>query len=425
MSNTDTTSIPEPAPVAMPDLKSYSLTDDISFHKEARDCLDSSISKLIAFKPIFGIIFMYLNKIQDRKIPTMAVGITRQVDLGLYYNPEFVLSLTQYELRAVLIHEALHILLNHISRGYYYGYNSRVANYAADMAINCHISGLPTWALFPEKFGFPNFQSTEWYYEKIKEEAMKNSNGNTDQYLDGKSGQQADDHSKWNDCEKDIIKEKLRNISEKAIKEQHQRGWSKIGTDLAKQIIDANKTIINWKREVRWFINKMISAGRTATRSRINRKEQALKVNRVDRLKDIYVQPGAKKDFKSKLLVAIDTSGSVSDEEISVFLGEVNGMISHVQCDVIFWDTEVCTKPVTISKKIKRMNVAGRGGTDFTPALRFAEQNNYDGIICFSDGYFQIPTRNTSIRVLWGFSQVQDIPSYGKLVHINIDKNKT
>lgn len=396
------------------------MTNVSKHNKDAEDRLNSAIAKLIAFRPIFGVVFMFLNKRQDRSIPTMGVGIVRRVDLALFYNPEWTMTLSSAQLRAVLQHEALHILLHHIARADHFSYNKQTYNIAADLAINCHIAGLPENGFFPEKLGLPNFEASEWYYEKIKQEAKKNGKEMSD-ITDGK-GELIDNHDGWGDCEDDVVKEKIQGIANNCIKAQEEKGWSDVGSGLAKAIIEANKPTINWKREVRWFINRMIQSGRESTRTRINRREQSAKKHRKDKLKDVYVQPGTKKTYTSKLLVGIDSSGSVSDAEIQAFIGEVNGMCEHVECHVIFWDTQLHGVPIPIKKKVKTLEVRGRGGTDVGPVLRYVDQHNYDGLIVFSDGFFPCPSPGPRCRVLWCISPQGDgvqFP-YGKKVRVEI-----
>ena len=367
---------------------------------------------------------MYLNKIQTHNLPTMGVGIIRRVDLGLFYNPDFLMKLTHLELRAVLQHEALHILLHHIARSDHFSYNKKGYNIAADMAINCHISNLPPGGFYPSTFKFPDFQASEWYYENMKQEGSK-SGQNPGEFGEGK-GELVDSHEGWGDCEEDIVKEKIQSIADKCIKAQEEKGWSSVGTDLAKAIIQANKPVVNWKREVRWFINKLVQAGRITTRSRINRREQSLRKNRTDTLKDVYLQPGSKRDYTSRLLVALDTSGSVSDAELEAFIGEINGMCAHVECHVTMFDTSILVDPpIPIQKKIPGLNIKGRGGTDFNVACRYAEEHRYDGLIVFTDGCCPFPAPPKNMRVLWGITSPAGdgiMPPYGKRVAIEIKK---
>lgn len=390
-----------------------------SLNKDAKDRLESAIAKLILFKPIFGTVFIYLNKIQTKEIPTMGVGVIRRTDLGLLYNPDFLLSLTSNELRAVLQHEALHLLLHHIVRSSFFSYNPKLFNIAADAAINCHITGLPKGAIYPENFKLPNFESAEWYYEKIKEEVDNNGEGS----LEGK-GNLADSHDGWAEAEDDIIKEKIKSIAEKGIKAQEEKGWSEIGSGLAKAIIDANKSTIDWKRTVKYFIQKMVLTGSKQTRTRINRREQASRVVRElnDPFRNIYIQPGVKRDHTSKLLVALDCSGSVSDRELQAFVGEINGMIDHVECHVTMFDTRMLCEPFPIQKKVNNLEIMGRGGTDFEPVIRYVEAHNYDGLIMFTDGFCSFPQPPKNVRVLWGITPPGDsvIPPYGKRVRVEI-----
>lgn len=393
-----------------------------SFNREAADRLDSAISKLIAFKPVFGIVFIYLNKRQNRQVPTMGVGIIRRTDMALYYNPEWILGLTTVELRAVLQHEALHVLLHHIVRADHFSLNKMGFNITADMAINCHLTGLPGNCFYPSTFKLPDFESAEWYYEKLKQEANQNGQESVAGYADGK-GNMVDDHSGWDECEEDVVKEKIKAIADKCIKAQEQKGWSEIGTNLAQAIIEANKATVNWKREVRWFINKLILAGHVSTRSRINRQEQAMiKHRKDDFLKNVYIKPGTKRDFRARLLVALDTSGSVSDLELQQFIGEINGMINHVDCDVIMFDTSICCEPMRIKKKLSNLKIYGRGGTNFDAPVRFAEEHGYDGLIIMSDGMCPFPEAPRNCRVLWAFTPPGHgiVPPYGKFVPIEL-----
>lgn len=347
--------------------------------------LESAISKLVTFQPLYGEVFLHLNKKESTKIPTMAVGVIRRVDLALYYNPDFIDKLSAIELRSVLKHEALHILLGHLTRAKHFAYNMRGYNIAADCAINCHIEGLPEGALYPSQFNLLDNQSSEFYYEKLKKEA-EGRGQDFDEFADEQGGT-IDDHSMWDDFDDDIIEEKVRNIAEKAIKAQEKKGWGNIGGNLAGQIIAANKSVVNWKKEVRWFINKLIMMGRRNTRMRPNRRYG-------------ITSPGTKRNYTSKLLVAFDTSGSVSDDQLEYFATELNGMIDHVKVDFVQFDTQIHGEPEPFSKKASKIDVIGRGGTNFTPVIELADERNYDGLVVFTDGYAPFPSKPKT-RMLW------------------------
>ena len=369
--------------------------------------LESAISKLVCFQPLYGEVFLHLNKRESKKIPTLAVGVIRRVDLALYYNPDFIEGLTSTELRSVLKHEALHVLLHHLTRAKHFAYNFRGYNIAADLAINCHIEGLPEGALYPKQFELNDNESAEFYYESLKKEAGEDND--FEKVIEGK-GDTVDDHSMWEDFENDIIEEKVRNIAEKAIKEQEKKGWGNIAGNLAGQIIAANKPVVNWKKEVRYFINKLVMMGRKTTRMRPNRRYGV-------------TSPGTKRNYTSKLLIAFDTSGSVSDEQLGYFVSELNGMIEHVQADFIQFDTQVYGEPQPFSKKASKIDIVGRGGTCFDPIIEMVDEKNYDGLVIFTDGYAPFPPKPKA-RMLWAVCEQDsgvEFP-YGKKVVIEQKK---
>jgi len=376
---------------------------------QVKNRLESAISKLVTFQPLYGEVFLHLNKKETKKVPTLAVGVIRRVDLALYYNPDFIDTLSPTELRSVLKHEALHILLHHLTRAKHFAYNPRGYNIAADCAINCHIEGLPEGALYPHQFNLESNQSSEWYYEKLKKEC-EGEGKDFDTLIEGK-GDTVDDHSMWDEFDDDIVEEKIRNIAEKAIKEQEKKGWGNIAGNLAAQIIAANKPIVNWKKEVRWFINKLVLMGRKHTRMRPNRRYG-------------IASPGTKRNYTSKLLVAFDTSGSVSDTQLEYFATELNGMIDHVKVDFVQFDTKIYGDPEPFGKKARKIDIKGRGGTCFHPVIELADEKRYDGLVVFTDGYAPFPDRPKT-RVLWAVcDQDKDVEfPYGKKVVIE-QKNR-
>lgn len=382
-----------------------------NYDREARAALESAISTLVLLYPLYGTVFLYLNKIERTDMPTMAVGTTRRVDLALYYNPDFVKKLTSTQIRAVLKHEALHILLHHISRNQYFGFNMKGFNIAADMAINCHVEGLPPNCIYPKNYGLPDNEGSEWYYSKLKEEAEKNGT----EVGEGEGrGELVDSHDMWGSCDDDIIKEKIREIADKAMREQEKKGYGDLPGGLVQQIMAANKPIVNWKREVRFFIAKVIAMNRQATRMRPNRRFG-------------YQNPGSKRDYISKILVAIDTSGSVSDRELQYFLSELNGMISHIKVDVVQFDHGLQTPvPEAWDRKRLKLDVKGRGGTDPNPALKLADSLKYQGVMVLTDGGFSSPYK-PKCRVMWcgikANEKCFDHITFGKKVFIEEKKN--
>lgn len=393
--------------------------------RDGLEKLEIGISRLTLSFPLYYVPLINLKKVESFNIPTMGVGPVNKFELGLFYNPAFVLSLNAIELRAVLQHEAMHILLQHITRGTDFASNFKMYNIAADLTINPKLVGIPDWAHFPKKEGFPENESSELYYKLLKErrEEMKKKlkehmkgKGLSDEeiddaFLDSLEGRLLDDHSLWDDLtqdQKDVLTEKIRNLSEEAMRAQDAVGWGKIPGGFADEIMAANKPKVNWKRELKYFVGQVVASGRKNTRLRPNRRFG-------------YLQPGTKRNYTSRVLVAIDCSGSVSDAELQMFIDEMTGIIGKVHCDVIPFDAVCHGDPQPFTRKSARVKINGRGGTNFNPPIRMADDLKYDGLILMTDGEcdFPAPPRCKMMWVLSRDSKWAGPPPYGKIIQLD------
>jgi predicted metal-dependent peptidase len=105
-----------------------------------------------------------------------------------------------------------------------------------------------------------------------------------------------------------------------------------------------------------------------------------------------YIHPGKKRGYTAKLLVAIDQSGSVSNEMLSLFFGELAALTKRVSITILPFDYTVADKDMVEWKKgsnpdIKRVRT---GGTDFEAPTRFANdpknRGRWDGMLILTDG---------------------------------------
>jgi len=374
----------------------------------SKKMIETAIGMIAMFNPLYATIFAVLNKVNTRTMPTMAVGPIRKVDLALFYNPEFVISLTTPQLKAVLKHEALHVTLNHISRGR--SLNRKAYNLAADAAINCNLTDLPPNCILPKTIGCEDFKSSDEYYKALMSKLEK-ADGDEEKAFAGLHT--TDDHSMWDDVEEgSLADDKLKQAAAASVKAQEKNGWGDWNGNFVQEIMAANKPVVNWKREVRYFINQIVMIGKKTSRSRPNRRTG-------------IINPGHKKDYTSKILVAFDTSGSVSDAELNAFATELNGLITYVKTDFITFDHQLHGEPIEFSKRKRKYKIVGRGGTSFDPVIALAAERKYDGLIIFTDGYAPYPPKPKGLRVLWALCE-QHSPNvqfpYGKKVVIDRKK---
>lgn len=182
--------------------------------------------------------------------------------------------------------------------------------------------------------------------------------------------------------------------------------WGSSSASLKGIIKDAGKGRIDYRKVLSGFRASVLSERRKLTRMRPSRRFG-------------FKQMGSVYDFTTQLLVAVDVSGSVSDEDISNFLHVIDRFFKYgiTRCDVIQFDTDVNTQPeglkcVLKKKKLNSFEAIGRGGTNFQPVIDYATTHtNYDGLLIFTDGGAPTPTIPSSMRtkIVWVFYNDDDM----------------
>lgn len=152
---------------------------------------------------------------------------------------------------------------------------------------------------------------------------------------------------------------------------------------------------LNWKQLLKRYVGT-VQSGKTKTKMRLNRRQP----KRFD-------LSGTKTDTVIKIVVAIDTSASMSADDISAALNEVTSIVSKRkhQITVIECDSQIQrTYEIRTPSDIKP-NVQGRGGTAFTPVIEFLNNNAQfrDALlIYFTDGFGEMAIPKPCVnRILW------------------------
>ena len=152
---------------------------------------------------------------------------------------------------------------------------------------------------------------------------------------------------------------------------------------------------ITWQSILKKYVGT-ISAGKRKTRSRLNRRQPHR-----------YDLSGSVDDKTLKIVVAIDTSGSVDDEQITHIFTEISAIIAHrkFEMTVIECDADIQRVYRVRTRADVELSVKGRGGAAFTPVIEYINNDRYfrDALlIYFTDGWgeWEIP-RPLTYRNLW------------------------
>ena len=371
--------------------------------------LSRTTKELLFSEPYYGHFLSGLNRSFSGDVPT--AGVAKDgIGVKLVVNPEFFTNLSDLHRKGLLKHELLHIAFGHLTMRDSYS-DKKLFNIAADLEINQHIdsSWLPeggiTMNSFPE-LTLPRKAGTKKYYELLQEEQDKGENGaqSLQDMMGGGEGQgEGLPNHDWGDFE-DLSEAEAKLIQKQVnhqlttIADEMEKSQGTIPGELS-SIIQRLRHIepakFDWKGYLRRFIGSSIKSYTKVLRRKYNKRYPD--------------NPGLKIKYRNSALVAIDTSGSVSDAEVKEFLNEIHHMYkTGTYIDIIQCDTAIhSVKPFNPKGEFK---IHGRGGTSFQPVIDYYNDNSrkYTTLIYLTDGEAP-PPNNCPKRTLWCHSSKSSI----------------
>lgn len=373
-----------------------------------KDIIPQTIVYLFESERFYAEVISQMRRVMTKSIPTAGVCIKNTIELHI--NPDFFKKLTLKERVAVLKHECEHILRGHIQRSKELapdvytkstskedmdrGVESVInamkhkhINVAADCAINYNLKDLPDGGVYPKTFDLPDNQTLEWYFENLKDNEK------------AKGLTEFDDHCLWAESEgdKETLKEKVRQAINKAANKTRAAGKMTHYDELL--VSELNKSVVNWRDQLKRFIARSIEVSTESSRSKRNRRYSVTIPGQI-KIEDLHIG------------VAIDTSGSVSDESLVQFMAEIYNISKYAKVSVVEADFEI--KNSYEYKRNKKYTIKGRGGTAYKPVFdHFNKDNDIDGLIYFGDMdcYDTEELTRPKYPVLWAIVGEQNPPA--------------
>lgn len=364
------------------------------------DILTEAIVKLFEKERFYAELVLGMDRILSERVLVAGVRISK-TNIELVINPVRFAELPINERVAVLKHECQHILNDHIPRSkelapHVYEKRKRDnieeaidkmkhqgINIACDLAINPGIKDTPDWTVNPQQFDLPEGRTMEWYFQELKTNEK------------AKDFMEFDDHSLWGESEgdQDILREKIK----KHVNTAAQKAGT-LSSDDQYLISKLNQSKKDWRAELKRFVANQIESTIETSRKKRNRRYGV-------------TQPGYIKVETMTLGVAIDTSGSVSDQALEQFMAEIGNIAKYANVIVVEADSEVKNSYVYNPKK--QYTISGRGGTAYQPAFDYFNDNHeIDGLIYFGDmdTFDTEEIRKPKYPVLWAIIGEQDPP---------------
>lgn len=368
--------------------KSYITADfDPILDAKAREAILGARVALVLKQGFFGNLAMRLKLVAaDSWLETAATD-----GRHFYYNSKFVTMLSTRQMMFLFCHELLHAAYDHIGRTG--SRNRKVCNIAMDYVVNAdcinnalgeRITQVPI--LYDRKY-------EGWTWEAVYDDLMKNVKEITldelaemvlDDHLDSDDGEGDKDgkgkgRPKLSDAEKQQIKDEFK---EAMLSAAQAAGAGNVPANLKRMLKDLTEPKIDWREFIQQQIQSTVKNDYTYT------------VPNKKNFQNGFSMPSMLKEDSIDVCVALDTSGSITDDMARDFFSEVKGIMdtfTDYKLKIWCWDTSV-HNPQDFTPHggddLMEYEIKGFGGTDPTVNWDFMKLNDISPklLIVFTDG---------------------------------------
>jgi len=346
-----------------------------------------------------------------------------------YYGREYMAKLASSKRKGVILHENLHKAFRHTTVWrHLFKENPTMANMACDYVINLMIMdgdnsfvSLPDGALLDHKYKGLDAGTV---YRMIKEEAkggtvhvkrVGDQEGKDVPVVEVSNG--LDEHD-WESAEgmTNEEKEALAKDVDQALR-QGAILAGKMSANVPREIGELLQAKVDWREAMREFVTSFCVDKDESTWRRPSRRWIG---------QDVYM-PSMIGESVGRIVIGIDMSGSIGDEEVGQFLGEVKKICETVKpegIDLLYWDTRVCQhekyEQDQLDNLISSTKPRGGGGTDPQCIVDYMGKKKIKAecAVILTDGYVCSWGEGWSCPTLWGITTDQT-SQIGKTVHID------
>ena len=305
----------------------------------------------------------------------------------LEYHPDIVREMSDDALEEALRAEAVRLLLKHPYERRPDGCSQKAMGPGSNLVVGDNYKHPRFRIETPQDFDLQSGMSYEWYARMVEKQNESGGGSNDDQESEEGGSQMGDKHRDlaelWDEDELTVqmINEVINTT----------KSWGSLGGNFAEILKASVKAKINWRNIFAGFRASIISSKRKLTRMRPNRRTG-------------FENMGSVRRFDTKLLVAVDVSGSISTESLQYFYGVINSAFRYgfESIDVVQFDCGVRAVQ-SLKKVIRDVAIVGRGGTSFQEPIDYAHENGYDGLVVLTDGYAPEPIIPEGFKtgILW------------------------
>lgn len=368
-----------------------------------------------------GVFMLGESSVSDEAITAYTDGVNKK------YGRAFVSALPDAELNALVLHENLHIAFRHMLHNRdLFEENSKLANIAADLVVNDVIVSLKDQTLCKLPPGgivdpqYHNMNMREIYF-KLRDKCKKPKNPEGQQGQQGKPSAGGEEQSKGgnvpqgmenysfdeHDCKDGEDGKPMTSEEAKALDTKIDRALregallaGRLGGKTPRAIRELLEPKTRWQDELREFVSAATVGKDEYTWRKFNRRLVA---------NDIYM-PSTENETIGEVVIAIDTSGSIGQEQLDEFGAELQAICDSVDPEVVrilWWDTMVHGEQIFRGKYegIRGMlKPLGGGGTRVGCVAEHIEKTKIraECVVVFTDGFVESnPAWQIAAPTLW------------------------
>ena len=385
------------------------------------DKIQKAKARLMLEHPYFGTVASSLKLEQNNELLTFLSD-----GEALRYNSEYIDRLDVAEVEFVMANGAMHAVLKHQDRSD--GRTQWLWQTATDYVVNSMLvkngMQLPEYANYEHKF---DGMYAEEVYQMLRDEMMNDELGMEEQLQQimedddvhnenlqmqkemtpSPDAEETEQDNTSDDKQESTTPQNMDELTDE-LKEQFEQIFQKLdrqGTlprDLKFVVPEYFSHKVDWRE----FLYGYIAAYAKSTYSFVPPNMKYL-------YRGIYL-PSLSSDLL-RIVIAIDTSGSVDETLLTTFLGEINSIMQsypNYEIDLITADAKIQSHTVFLPGENLEYEVSGGGGTDFRPVFAYIDQQiNYPTLLLyFTDGMGTYPETEPAYDVMWVMPEERDVP---------------
>lgn len=412
--------------------EAYKIEENQSFNDDYKRRFFDLIQDTILFllekdDAFFGQFMLRVKRNIRTDIKAPIATIPKMDGFNMFFNPYLFLDCSKREMAALLKHEIYHIINSHFYREKELKnrYNKEAIGAAMDISINQYIKDLPSYCKKLDNINMEynldlkENRSIEEYaeeiYKSIKSRVKENNKCLEDDDLHEVDMTKA--HEIWDEV--DIKEEDIESLTKKTAISAYNKNAPE---GLEKIILSYNqKAEIPWQKVLKNLL-PCVKSGYKKTTTRRNRRQP-------ERLELRGVLPKT----ETEVVVAIDISASIKDDDLRKILIEILSITSNTKnkITIIECDNQVRRVYKLRSERDIQKRSADNGSTKFSPVFKYIAENNMKNsvLIYFTDGVGEKelevkPFNKKTIWVISGNEELSLSNSYGEVKHINTEKHE-